>query len=233
MPEEKTPPLKLLIVDDEPEILKVFKTIVEPLGYDVVAFSDSRAAAQRVNAEKFDMVAVDAHMPDPNGFELTGRIRASRSNGNVPILMFTGHDDVETMRRGFAAGITFYLAKPLSASKLRGLFAAARGMMLQERRRYVRLPLRVNVDCQSGNKRFKARSADVAQGGMLLEGSGGLAEGDIAQVAFALPGVDQPLRLMAKVVRKVEPNQLALEFIDPEPLEQAALQFYVTAKCKD
>lgn len=225
--------LRLLVVDDDHEILEVFRSLVSPLGYDVVGLSDSREAAQRVMNDKFDMIAVDVYMPELNGFELTTRIRASQSNRSVPVLMFTGYDDIETMRRGFDAGITFYLAKPLSASKLRGLFAAARGTMLQERRRYVRLPLRMIVDCHSGGRQFKVRSVDLGQGGILLEASGGLAEGDIAHVEFALPGASQPLKLMAKVVRKLAPDSVALQFIDPEPLELAALQCYVTSKVRD
>jgi CheY-like chemotaxis protein len=224
---------KILVVDDERVTLEVFKTVVGSLGYDVVALLDSREAAQRIMTEKFDLIAVDVRMPHMDGFELTERIRNSRSNRGVPILMFTGYDDVETMRRGFAAGVTFYLAKPLSAPKLRGLFAAARGVVIQERRRYVRLPLRVNVDCQSGGRRFKVRSLDLSQGGMLLESSGGMAEGDVAELEFSLPGVSEPLKLMAKAVRKLPPDSVALEFIEPEPREQAALQYYVTAQTKD
>jgi CheY-like chemotaxis protein len=229
---DAAPQLKLLVVDDDREILDVFEALVGPLGYDVEVLSDSREAAQRVMKDKFDRIAGDLRMPNMNGFELTTRIRASKSNRNVPVLMFTGFDDIDTMRRGYAARITFDLAKPLNAPKLRGLFAAARGMMVQERRRYVRLPLRMNVDCRCGSKQFKVRSVNLAQGGILLESSGGMTEGDIANVEFSLPGVPQPLKLMAKVVRRAEPDAMALEFVDPEPLEQAALQYYLTAKFK-
>ena len=70
--------LKILAVDDEPVTLELFKSVVGSLGYEVVGLSDSREAAQRVMEEKFDMVALDVHMPGLNGFELTERIRASR-----------------------------------------------------------------------------------------------------------------------------------------------------------
>jgi CheY-like chemotaxis protein len=224
---------RILVVDDERVTLEVFKTVVGSLGYEVVALLDSREAAQRIMKEKFDLIAVDVRMPHLDGFELTERIRSSQSNRGVPILMFTGYDDAETMRRGFAAGVTFYLAKPLSAPKLRGLFAAARGVIVQERRRYIRLPLRVSVECQSGGRQFNVRSLDISQGGILLEASGGVSEGDIAEVEFSVPGVREPLKLMAKVVRKVPPDAVALEFIEPEARERAALQYYVTAHTKD
>ena len=233
MAKRETPQLRLLVVDDDCQVLDVFKALVGPLGYDVVTSLDSREAAQLVMKDKFDMIAVDVRMPILDGFDLTARIRASRSNGRAPILMITGYDDIETMRRGYAAGITFYLAKPLNGRNLRGLFAAARGMMVHEHRRYLRLPLRMVVDCQSGGRHFKVRSVDLGQGGILLETSGGLAEGDIAHIEFALPGAPQPLKLMAKVVRKAQPDFMGLEFIDPEPPELAALRFFVADNFED
>jgi len=225
--------LKVLAVDDDPEVLDVFRTVVGALGWQVVTLTDSRAAAQRIMQEKFDLIALDLRMPNLDGFELTERVRASNSNRGIPILMFTGFDDIETMRKAFAAGVTFYMPKPLNVHKLRGLFKAARGLMLRERRRYVRLPLRQSVTCHSGGKRFTVRSVDLGQGGILLESSGGLVTGDIGEVEFALPGVSGSLKLMVKVVRTAASEGIALEFIDPEPSERAALLNYVTLKTKE
>ena len=225
--------LKVLAVDDDRIILELFKSIVGSLGYEVVTLSDSREAAQRIMTEKFDLIAVDVLMPGLDGFELAQRIRASPSNHAVPILMSTASDNIETMRRGFAAGVTLFLGKPLSAAKLRGLFGAARGLMLQEHRRYVRLPLYVNVNCQAGGRRFKARSLDLSQGGILLQPSGGLAEGEVVEVEFALPGARELLKIMAKVARKAPPERMALEFIDPEPEHRTALEHYVASETKE
>lgn len=225
--------LKILAVDDESVTLELFKNIVEPLGYEVVGLTDSREAAQLIMREKFDLVALDVRMPHLDGFELTKRIRQSLTNRTVPILMFTACDDITTMREGFAAGITFYIGKPLSVVKLRGLFGAARGMMIQERRRYIRLPFGVDVICSAGGRRFKVRSLDLARGGILLQGSGGLADGEVAEIEFTVPGESQPLKVLAKVVRKLEPHGMAMEFIEPEPSDQQALDRYVTAQTKD
>jgi CheY-like chemotaxis protein len=225
--------LKILAVDDEIVTLQLFKSIVGSLGYEVVGLTDSREAAQRVMQEKFDMVAVDVRMPHLDGFELTRRIRQSPSNHTVPILMFTAADCIATMREGFAAGVTFYIAKPLNVAKLRGLFKAARGMMIQESRRYIRLPFGGDVICSAGGRRFKVRSLDLAQGGIMLQGSCGLADGDIAELEFSIPGENQPLIVLGKVARKSGPHGMAMEFIDPEPSCQAALERFVSARTKD
>jgi len=225
--------LKILAVDDEPATLELFSSIVTPLGYQVVGLTDSREAVQRIMREKFDLVALDVNMPHMDGFELTRRIRASTFNHLAPILMFTSCDDIATMREGFAAGITFFIGKPLSVPKLRGLFGAARGMMIVEHRRYVRLPFGADVICTVGERRFKVRSLDLAAGGILLQSAPGVSDGDFAEIEFSVPGESQPLKLMGRVARKSESQGMAIEFIDPEPENRAALKRFVHNQTKD
>src|SRR5271157_3835465 len=104
--------MKILLVDDEPEVCRLVKTMVEPLGVEVRTSSDSREAALILQTEKFDGIMLDVAMPNLDGVELTRKIRASPPNQQVPIIMITGMDDVETMRRAFEAGATFFIGKP-------------------------------------------------------------------------------------------------------------------------
>ena len=137
--------LKILAVDDDERTLDVFAQTVGALGYEVTALTDGREATKRIASAKFDLIALDSQMPEIDGFALAESVRTSPSNRGVPILLFTGQDAEDAVRRGFALGITFYMEKPLSQEKLRGLFSAARGMIFQQRRRYVRLPVNVPV----------------------------------------------------------------------------------------
>jgi CheY-like chemotaxis protein len=225
--------LKILAVDGEIATLDLFKGIVGTLGYDGVALTDSREAAQRVMREKFDMVALHVQTPHLNGFELTRRVRESSSNHSAPILLFISNDNILTMREGFAAGITFSIGKPLSVPKVRGLFAATRGMMITERRRYIRLPFGADVICKAGGRRYRVRTIDLAQGGILLLGSCGMANSDVAEIEFTVPGESQPLKIIAEVARKSGPQGMAMVFIDPEPFDQAALERYVIDQTPD
>jgi len=219
--------LRILAVDSQPETLQTFTSTVSALGFEVVALADAGEAGHRVSTEKFDLVALAAEMPGLDGFELARQVRQSPPNEGVPILMFIAPGASEAMRRGFELGVTFYLEKPLDAEKLRGLFSAARGLILQQRRRYVRLPLRVGVRCLDEDAQFLTRSIDLAQGGILLEDSGNREVGDRVLVEFSLPGIHNPLRLTGKVARKVPPKAMAVEFDEPEQLERAALQVFV------
>jgi len=68
--------MKLRFVDEDPAALDMVKSLVGPLGYEVLALADSRQAAECVNKQKFDGLFVDVQMPDVDGFQLTSLIRA-------------------------------------------------------------------------------------------------------------------------------------------------------------
>ena len=223
---------KLMIVDDDPGALDLIKAVVEPLGYETVALENSREAVKRIDEEKVDGVFVDARMPLLDGFELTRRIRNSRSNGSVPIVMITGCDDAESMRKGFNAGVTFFLAKPVIPAKLRGLMKAIYSAVLREKRRYLRLPLRTAVSCSVGDKHFQAGCINISETGMLLENSGGLIVGDELSLEFLLPAVREPVKLRAKIVRKDPEDRIGVQFTALTPGHLQTIQDYVAGKVK-
>jgi CheY-like chemotaxis protein len=224
--------LRILGVDDEPDGLFMLKAAGKSLGCEVLTMTDSREAAERINHQKFDGILVDVQMPHLDGFELTRRIRASSSNSQVPIVMLTGYDNIETMRHGYQAGITFFLGKPFTVEKLRGLLAAARGAMLKEKRQHVRLPLRTAVECRAGKVQFKAESLNISEAGLLLEPSGGLAIGQDVELGFSLPQGRQPLRPRAQVVRLETPNRMGVKSLALTPSDQQAIQAYVSGLVK-
>ncbi len=225
--------IKVMVVDDEPEILKLFKATVEPLGYEVLTLVDSREAAQRLKSEKFDGVFVDMKMPYMDGFELTRCARASPLNGTVPIVMLTAYDDLETMRKAFQVGITFFLGKPFTRERAFSLFGAMRGAMLKEKRRHARLPFRTVVNCMLGQKQFKAASLNISGSGILMEPSGGLEVGQEIGLEFAMPGAPRLLKPHAKVVRKEPPDRVGLKFSALEPADREAIQHYMLAGVKE
>jgi len=225
--------LKLMIVDDEPEVLKVLKALLESLGYEVLALSDSREAAQRAERQKLDGIFVDAHMPHMDGPELVRRIRKSTSNSSVPIVMLTGYDDVETMRAGFRAGITFFLAKPPQLTHLAGVLKPLHGAMLREKRSYIRLPLRTIVNCRTEKAQFTSASLNIGEGGMLLEQSGGLEVGQEVELRLSIPQRQDLLNPRARVVRKEPSDRIAVQFTELSPEDHRAIQDYIGGAVKD
>ena len=219
--------IKLMVVDDEADVLQMFKAMVEALGYDAHTFIDSRDAAAAVEADRYDGIFLDARMPDLDGFELTKRVRTSRVNSAVPVVMITGMDDVDTMRAGFRAGITMFLGKPFTTERLRRLLNAVQGAMLREKWSHARLPFRTLVSCRSGQKNFKAASLNISESGILLDASGGLEVGSELEAEFMLPEHAETRTLRGRIVRKEPPDRAGIEFLDITADSQEAIRRYI------
>jgi CheY-like chemotaxis protein len=225
--------MKLMVVDDDPAALDLVESLVEPLGYEVLALADSRHAAECVNKQKFDGIFVDVQMPNMDGFELTSLIRASRLNSRVPIVMITAFEDVETMRHGYKAGVTFFLTKPFNPEKLRGLLLGMRSTILRERTRYVRLPFRTMVTCRWGNEQSELGSLNISDGGMLLESSRGLESGEEVNLDFTLSPGQEHLSLRAKIVHKEPPDRIGVQFHDLTSEDQETIRDYISRGLKE
>src|SRR5690348_1417726 len=110
--------LKLLVVEDNIANLELMTEIFTSIEAQVRAVSDSEKAASLVSQEKFDGIFLDLEMPHLSGFELAQLIRGSSWNKSTPIVIVTGHDERDTMKRAFNTGATFYLQKPIDRQKL-------------------------------------------------------------------------------------------------------------------
>lgn len=220
--------LKIMVVDDEPEALKLMKAVVAPLGHEVLTLEDSREAAERVEKQKFDVVFVDFRMPHLDGFALSQRIRDSRANSETAIVMITGAYDVDVIRRAWKEGITFFLTKPFNPHRVSSLLTAMDRAMWKETRRFARLPLRTTVTCKSSGKQFELESANISEGGLLLEPSGGLKVGQDLYLEFAILG--EPLKTRARVIREDSPDSVAVKFVNLTPEDRRVIQRYITGQ---
>ncbi len=219
--------IKVLVVDDEPPVLGIMKSMLEPMGCDVIALSDSREAAQLVDHQKLDGVFLDAGMPHLDGFQLTELIRKSKSNSRIPVVMLTGRDDAESMRRGFKSGISFFLGKPITKERLEKLFHVMRGPMMAEKRRYLRIPFHTTVTCEWAKKSVKLDSKNISAGGMLLEPNPALAVGTEFDLEFALPQVQEHLTVRAEVLHTTERDGIGIQFLNLSPQDRETIENYI------
>jgi len=222
--------MRILLVDDEPDVCRLFKAMVEPLGVEVCTSSDSQEAAVILENEKFDGIMLDVAMPNMDGFELARRIRSTPPNQQAPIIMITGLDDVETMRRAFGAGATFFIGKPFSREKVYAIFRTARGAMLAEQRRFARLPYRTSVICTRGDDRFNATSVSIGEGGMGLESCGMAQVDDVLTLEFNMPDIKTPVRVTGRVQAKEASGRTSIEFIDASEFCRGAIREYIYGK---
>lgn len=220
--------LKVLAVDDEPQILELIKTMMSTAGCEVETCADSRRAAQTVIGDRFDAILLDARMPDMDGFDLTRAIRSSPRNYATPVVMLTAFDDAETLRKGFRAGITFFLGKPFSHERFTRLFKVLSSVGWQERRRSARLPLRTLVRWRAADRRSISTSVDLSHGGMLLEHTEGLRLSDEVDLEFNLPGISSTLQMRARVMRKDSAGNVVVQFLSLLPIEQEAISRFLS-----
>jgi hypothetical protein len=144
--------------------------------------------------------------------------------------MITGLDDVDTMRRAFKAGATFFIGKPISREKIYAIFRTARGPMLAERRRCARLPYRTAVNCVKGDEKFNATSVSIGEGGMGLESSGAAVVDEVLTLEFNMPDVKQPIKVTGKIRVKEASGRTSIEFMDPSESAREVIREYVYGK---
>jgi CheY-like chemotaxis protein len=179
-------PLKLLVVEDDLASLELMAEVFTSLKADVHSVSDSEKAVGIVDQERFDGIFLDLEMPKLNGFDLARLIRKSSWNKSTPIIIVTGRDERQTMHEAFAMGATFFLHKPVDRQKLSILFRTVTAGMLDNRRRYTRVPLQTQVICAVNSRTIRGMIWNLSQGGMQLEASD-LQPRDTVRLSFRLP----------------------------------------------
>ena len=107
--------MKVLIADDDADLLDLMAYALRREGYTVLAAINGQQALQRYEAESPDIVLLDVTMPKLNGFEVCRRIRQEAA---TPIIMLTARDEEEDVVRGFQLGADDYVVKPFSPREL-------------------------------------------------------------------------------------------------------------------
>lgn len=84
--------MRILIVDDDPDVGDTLARLIEPLGHEVVRVTDGHAALDRLRRDRYDLVIVDVVMPEMNGLEVMRKIRAIDPTVRLVALTGTGLD---------------------------------------------------------------------------------------------------------------------------------------------
>ena len=105
---------RILLVEDSQSTRMIARATIEGLGLEVVEAASGAEALEHFASQNIDLILLDVGLPDLDGYEVARRIRESESGAEVPIIMVTGKDDVESVKRAFAAGATDFASKPVS-----------------------------------------------------------------------------------------------------------------------
>jgi len=106
---------KILLVDDDTDILEINKAFLESEGYEVVTATSVATTMEKVQLHNFDCIVLDVMLPDGSAYELPQRIQVYSS---APIIFLTARDQVEDKIQGFQVGADDYITKPYSLPEL-------------------------------------------------------------------------------------------------------------------
>jgi CheY-like chemotaxis protein len=120
VPMSPLPPLRILLVEDNPINQKVACCMLQKNGHTVVTANNGREALVTLASCEFDAVLMDVQMPEMDGLEATAAIRAGEqgTSRHVPILALTAHALIGDRERCLRAGMDGYIAKPVQSAQL-------------------------------------------------------------------------------------------------------------------
>jgi two-component system, OmpR family, alkaline phosphatase synthesis response regulator PhoP len=108
---------KILLVDDEPDIIEFLNYNLEKAGYEVLVGANGKEALKLLE-KKPDLVILDIMMPEMNGFEVYEKIRSNNHFNTIPIIFLTAKSGESDEIKGLEIGASDYIQKPISPKKL-------------------------------------------------------------------------------------------------------------------
>jgi len=109
---------RLLVVDDEPNLLRAVAACLRAEGFDVVTARSGAEALVRVAESVPDLVVSDIRMPGMDGYQLARQLRASPRTALTPVVFLTAKDETADRIEGFRSGVDAYLVKPFEPDEL-------------------------------------------------------------------------------------------------------------------
>ena len=109
---------RLLVVDDEEELVQALKIRLGVSGYDVLTASDGQEGLERARKENPDLIILDLMLPKMDGYKVCGLLKKDTRYAKIPIILFTARAQEEDRRLGEEVGADAYIIKPFEPQVL-------------------------------------------------------------------------------------------------------------------
>ncbi|OGX55684.1 MAG: hypothetical protein A2447_11415 [Omnitrophica WOR_2 bacterium RIFOXYC2_FULL_38_12] len=107
--------IKILVADDEKEVLDIMARKIQEQGYDVVKASDGNDALEKIIREAPDVILLDINMPGRNGFEILKDVRENPTASKwQPVIIVSACNELNDLRKGYKLQADHYITKPCS-----------------------------------------------------------------------------------------------------------------------
>ena len=104
----------ILVVDDDPDIVALSKTILEGEGYGVQTANNGLEVFSRLEEQKPDLIILDIMMPHMDGLEVLERLKGTAETSSIPVILMTVKIRQKDLVRGYKQGADYYIPKPFT-----------------------------------------------------------------------------------------------------------------------
>jgi DNA-binding response OmpR family regulator len=109
---------RVLVVDDEPNILLSLEFLMQQASFEVTTAEDAEQAQALISRQVPDLILLDISLPGMSGFDLLEQLRADEATRSLPVVMLTAHGREVEKEKGMALGASDYITKPFSTREL-------------------------------------------------------------------------------------------------------------------
>ena len=218
---------RILVVEEEPAMRALIQEVVESADMESVTLAKSEEAVAHFQQAKFDVVLIGLCAPPADAIELVRKIRRAGFNQKTPIILISDDPRPGALSRGFDAGATFFVYKPIDRARLTSLIRATQGTIEHERRRFRRIPVHVKVRLKSAKDEVVGETIDISLNGALVRSPHTLPIGSLIEVSLYLHDGSRPVVGLGSVVRLLSGTQMGI-LLDRFPMvEIGRLQEYL------
>jgi len=108
----------IMIVDDNPDIVTIVKTILEGKGYVVQTAYSGMEVFSRLEEKKPDLIILDVMLPQMDGLEVLTRLKGTADSSPIPVILLTAKVQYEDVLGGYKLGADYYITKPFTSTQL-------------------------------------------------------------------------------------------------------------------
>jgi CheY-like chemotaxis protein len=108
----------IMVVDDNPDIITIVRTILEGKGYNVSSAYSGAELLSSLEKDKPDLVVLDIMMPQMDGLEVLTRLKAAPETASIPVILLTAKVQYEDVLGGYKLGADYYITKPFTSTQL-------------------------------------------------------------------------------------------------------------------
>ena len=116
---------RILIVDDEPDLLRVTAFMLKSLGYEILTANNGQEAIKMIQDQRVDLVLLDFFLPDISGFDICRQVKEDETLSHPPVILFTAGDASMIAKQVVLCGADGYITKPFDPDQLLSMVARA------------------------------------------------------------------------------------------------------------